>query len=107
MDYVGRCAHKGSSIAFDCILSVSEDAVAGYYGAGEFLRSMREHHANEEMVFSLPRGGIEAFLAESRLRMTECMDSERIERKFLLSGDGLPIGRMTGIFCFVCASPEG
>jgi methyltransferase (TIGR00027 family) len=105
LGYIGRSAHRESLIAFDCILSVSGENLREPYGAAEFMRSMREHHADEEMVFSLPREGVEGFLAENNLRLTEFLEPEKIERKYLLGDDGLPIGRMTGIFSFVCASP--
>ena len=76
-----------------------------YYGANEFMKSMNEHHADEEIVFSTKHGEIESFLAERNLKMVEYMDNEAIERKYLTDDNGSLIGRMTGNFRFVCASP--
>jgi len=105
LEFVSRCAHKDSLFAFDYTVPLTEDNLQGYYGAGTFAKSMAEHHANEELVFSLVPGEIEAFLANHGLRLIEDMGYETIEQKYLTGDDGGLIGRMTGCFRFACASP--
>jgi methyltransferase (TIGR00027 family) len=105
LSFVGRSSHRDSVIAYDYTISISEENMNKYYGANEFKKSMKEHHANEALVFSIKNGEIESFLAERDLRMIDYLDNEAIERKYLMDENGSLIGRMTGIFRFVCASP--
>lgn len=105
LSYVSRCAHRNSLIALDYAISVSEENVHEIFGVEQFMMSMREHHAGEAMLFSLKPGEIESFLAEIDLRMIEHLDDAAIERKYLMDERGSLIGRMTGIFRLVTASP--
>ena len=93
-------------IAFDYTLSLSEDNLSNYYGAKEFAQTMREHHAAEELTFSIREGEIESFLEGRNLKMIEHLDNEEIEKKFLTMDNGALIGRTTGHFRFVSASPN-
>lgn len=99
------CSHTGSVIAYDYTISISEENLNDYFGAKEFLISMMKHHANEEMLFSIKHGEINSFLADMNLRMIDNLGNEAIEGKYLLDENGSSIGRMTGNFRFVCASP--
>ena len=56
-------------------------------------------------MFSIKHGEIESFFADMNLRMIEYLDNEAIEHKYLLDDNESLIGRMTGNFRFVCASP--
>ena len=104
LDFVSH-SHSDSVIAYDYTISVTEKNLHEYYGANELMKSMKEHHANEGLVFSMKPGEIESFLAEMNLRMIDHLDSEAIEGIYLLDENGMLIGRMTGVFCFVYATP--
>jgi len=105
LGFVSRCSLPDSAIAFDYIIAISEEDLPAYYGASELMKSMKEHHANEALMFSIKPGEIESFLAENHLRMIDHMDNAAIERKYLMDDNGSPIGRMAGNLWFVCASP--
>lgn len=105
LGFVSRCSHPDSAIAFDYMISVSEADIPDCYGARDLMKSMKEYHANEALMFSIKAGEIESFLAENHLRMVEHLENPEIERMYLMDIDGSLIGRMLGIFEFVCASP--
>jgi len=69
------------------------------------MQSMKEHHANEALLFSIKDGEIEAFLAEMNLRMIQYLDQEAIEERYLTDDQGKRIGKRAGSFRIVCASP--
>jgi len=104
LGFVSR-SHRETVIAFDYTVSLSEENVHEYFGADELLKSMKEHHANEQLLFSIQDGEIEPFLAIMNLRMIQHMDKEAIEQKYLMDDNGSLIGRMAENFRFVCASP--
>lgn len=106
LNFVSKSSHPESIIAFDYTLSVSEENLANYYGVKEFAQTMREHHAAEELTFSIREGEIELFLEGRNLKMLEHLDNQEIEKKFLTMDDGTLIGRTTGHFRFVSASPK-
>ena len=66
---------------------------------------MKEHHSSEELMFSIDEGEAEAFLERKSLKMVEHFDNEEIEKTFLLNEFGLSLGKITGHFRFVLASP--
>lgn len=105
LNYISRSSNRDSIIAFDYTISISEENMNPYYGAKEFMNSMKEHHANEQLMFSIKNGEIKSFLAERNLRLIEYLDNDAIEQKYLMDDNGSLIGRMTGNFRFVCASP--
>jgi len=104
LDFISH-SHADSIIAFDYTVTITEENINEYYGANELMKSMQEHHANEGLMFSIKDGEIEPFLAGMNLRMVEHLDSEAIEQKYLVDDNGTLIGRMTGNFRIVCASP--
>lgn len=104
LDFVGH-AQGDSVIAFDYTIPLSEETMNNLYGAREFKKSMKEHHGDEEFMFSIDNGKIESFLAESNLGMMEYLDNETMEQKYLTDEKGVLLGRITGNFRLVCASP--
>ena len=104
LGFVSR-SHNDSIIAFDYTISLSDENINEYYGANELMKSMKEHHENEGLLFSIKHGEIEAFLAQMNLKLIQHMDNEAIEAKYLKGDAVSSIGRMAGNFCFVCASP--
>ncbi|MBT3339094.1 MAG: hypothetical protein HN855_10805 [Anaerolineae bacterium] len=105
-DLIKQSAHPESSIAFDYTVSVTEGNIDGYYGVREFTLSMKERHANEELLFSVNKGEMGAFLKQRGLKLVEHLESEEIEKKFLTDASGDLLGQMTGHFCFALASPD-
>jgi methyltransferase (TIGR00027 family) len=105
LEYVAQCSNKKSVIAFDYSISVPEEDRSKYYGVNEFMKSMKEHHANEELVSTIKHGETESFLMDRGLRMIEHLDNKGIELKYLVDDNGSLIGRITENFRFVLASP--
>jgi methyltransferase (TIGR00027 family) len=103
--FFGRCA-GGTVAAFDYCIPLTGEAAKGRYGAEEFLVAMRTRHANEKLLFTVDPGGVPALLAEQGLQLRQHLDAAAIEAKYLHKPDGTLIGRMTGIFGFVAASPR-
>jgi methyltransferase (TIGR00027 family) len=106
LDYTGRLSNRESTIAFDYTISLSKGNVDQYYGAREFASTMKEHHADEQLLFSIDEGAIESFLGQRGLKIVHHLDNEEIERACLVDEDGSLIGRVTGHFRFVVASPR-
>ena len=105
LEYVGQSSHKESVIAYDYSISIPEEDRNKYYGVNEFMKSMKEHHANEKLVFTIKHGDIESFLIDRGLRMIGHLDNEGIELKYLVDDNEFLIGRIPGNFRFVLASP--
>jgi methyltransferase (TIGR00027 family) len=104
LDYVSHLSNSESTIAFDYTISISEENVNAYYGAKEFARTMKERHADEELMFSIDEGEIASFLGQRGLKIVDHLDNEEIERAYLVDEDGSLIGQMTGHFRFAVAS---
>jgi len=104
-EFIGHDAHPESTIAFDYTVPVSGENIDKYYGAREFTQSMKAHHANEDLQFSIDYGGLGEFLELRGLKVVEHLDIDEIERRFLTDDDGTVLGRMTGHFRFALASP--
>jgi methyltransferase (TIGR00027 family) len=103
LSFVSRCSNRDSAIAFDYMITVSDEDLRAYYGASELMESMKEYHANEELMFSIRLGEVKSFLAGNHLCMVEHLENQEIERMYLMDIDGSLIGRMLGIFEFVRA----
>jgi methyltransferase (TIGR00027 family) len=106
LEFVSHASHHESAIAFDYTVTISEENINDFYGVKEFNQTMKEYHADEELMFSIEEGEIDSFLHQRGLKMVDHLDNEEIERAFLVDEDGSLIGRMTGHFRFVVASPE-
>jgi len=104
LELVSKSLHNESTIAFDYTISLSDDTVDDLYGVQEFTQTMKKHHANEELMFSIDEGKVASFLEQRNLKVVEHLDNEEIERRYLLDDGGSLIGRMTGHFRFVMAS---
>ena len=106
LDFVSLASHQESAIAFDYTISLSEENLNDYYGVREFTQTMKEHHANEELMFSINEGKTESYLEQRGLIMLDHLDNEEIERTFLVKDNGSLLGQITGHFRFVSASPQ-
>jgi methyltransferase (TIGR00027 family) len=95
-----------SLIAFDYAITLNQGNIADYYGAKEFLKSMQEQHANEELTFSIEAGKLESFLITKSLKLVEHLDNGAIEKKFLTGDESITTGRIPGFFRFISASPK-
>lgn len=104
LELVSQASHHDSAIAFDYTISVSEENINDYYGVKEFVQTMKEHHANEELMFSINEDETESFLEKRGLKMIEHLDNDEIERTFLLKENGSLLGQITGHFRFAMAS---
>ena len=68
---------------------------------------MSRHHSDEQLRFTVDEGKIESFLEQVGLKTVQHLDNQEIEKAFLLKEDGSLLGRITGLFRFVAASPSG
>ncbi len=96
---------KGSMIGFDYTISITAENQDKYYGAKEFAQSMRQHHAAEELLFTLGEGKISSFLEHKGLKVVEHLNTEEIEKTVLTNENGSMLGQITGNFRFIIASP--
>ena len=106
LEFVSHASHHESAIAFDYTISISEENINDYYGVKEFSQKMKEHHANEALMFSIDEGETESFLEQRGLKMVDHLDNKEIEKTFLLYENGSLIGQITGAFRFAMASPN-
>ena len=106
LEFVSHASHHESAIAFDYTISISEENINDYYGVKEFSQKMKEHHANEELMFSIDEGETESFLEQRGLKMVDHLDNKEIEKTFLLYENGSLIGQITGAFRFAMVSPN-
>ncbi len=104
--FVNQDTHENNVIAFDYTVTLTPENMANYYGAQEFAQTMKEQHAGEELLFSIPEGGIESFLAQRKLAVVNHLDNNEMENAYLLRDDGSLIGHVTGHFRFVSAAPQ-
>lgn len=106
LDFFSHSAHPDSQLAFDYMISITEENMADYYGAKEMLQSMKEQHPEEGLTFSVDEGKIETFLEGRNLRMLQHLDPEEMESKFLTADDGSLIGKVAGHFRIVLVAPS-
>jgi len=106
LEFVSHASHHESAIAFDYTISISEENINDYYGVKEFSQKMKEHHANEALMFSIDEGETESFLEQRGLKMVDHLDNKEIEKTLLLNENGSLMGQITGAFRFAMASPN-
>ncbi|MBU0514968.1 MAG: SAM-dependent methyltransferase [Proteobacteria bacterium] len=106
LEFVSHSSHSESVIAFDYAISISEENINNYYGAKELAQTMRKYHSDERFKFVVNEGKMESFLEKRGLKVVNHLDNKEIEEKYLLDENGLLIGRITGSFRFVSASPN-
>jgi methyltransferase (TIGR00027 family) len=104
--FFSKSTHKESKLAFDYVLSITNENADKYFGARSFFQSMLEEHADEKMVFSLKEGEIETFLNQKGLYLLEHLNSEEIEKRYLIDDSGNLMDRITGHFRFAVAKPK-
>jgi len=105
LKFVNCYSRPGSIIALDYLIPGFESNMDAY-GNKEFFQMMKEHHANEKLMFSLDEGEAESFFGQRGLKMIDHWDNKEIERVFLLNEDGLLSGKIIGAFRFALASPN-
>ena len=105
LEFVSQSSSIESVIAFDYAISVSEENIH-QYGVKEFFRSMKEHHQDERIAFSMAEGKMEAFLEQRGLQIIHHLDNAAMEREFLVHENGSSIGQVTANFRFLLASPK-
>lgn len=105
LEFFSHNALPQSVLAFDYTVSVNAENLGSLYGVKEFLQAMQAAHANERLLFSIPEGEIETFLADRNLEIMAHLDKEAIEGEFLTRADGSRLGQITGHFRFVAVRP--
>jgi len=105
LEFVSHSA-QNSIILFDYIISIPEENRTEYYGVKKLFQTMKKHHPDEELKFTIDEGKEESFLAQRRLKMVDHLDNDDIERTLLLNENGSLTGKVTGHFRLVSASPN-
>lgn len=72
----------------------------------EFLQTMKKQHAGEKLMFAIEENKIEAYLKQRKLIMIDNLSNKEIEKRILLNESGTLIGKITGLYRFVMASPK-
>jgi methyltransferase (TIGR00027 family) len=106
LEFVSHNSHPESTVVFDYTVSIPEENMNEYYGVKEFSQTMKEHHADEELTFSINEGELESFLEQRGLKMIDHLNNKEIERKVLKDENGTLLGQITGHFRFLSASPK-
>ena len=104
LEIINHNSHNESVIAFDYLISISEENI-NYYGVKEFFQTMKKHHANEELMFAIDEGKIESFFKQRGLKLVNHLDNKEIEEMFLLDDNEILIGQIIALFRFAMASP--
>lgn len=107
LNFLSHHSSQESRIAFDYVITISEENVGNYFGAQQFLQTMREHHADEELMFAIEGDQTASLLEDRGLQLIDHLDNEQIEKKYLTIENGSILGQITGIFRFAIASPKG
>jgi methyltransferase (TIGR00027 family) len=103
--FVHQAGHPDSAIALDYTIPITQENVDGFFGTEAFEKTMKEHHGSEALLFSIDDQQIESFFTHRGMKIMDHLDNEEIERNFL-TDQGELIGRITGHFRFVMASPS-
>jgi len=106
LEFINNSSHNESIIAFDYVISITEENMKHYYGAKEFAQTWRKHRSGEPFRFAVDEGKIASFLEQRGLKIVKHLDNTDIENSFLLNENGSLIGRINGSFRFVSASPN-
>lgn len=106
LQFVRGTSGNKSRIVFDYTVTITEAYLQEGYGVKEFVQSMKEHHGDETLMFSIKEGEIGTFLAQRGLELIQHLDNKEIEAAFLKKEDGTLLGPMTEHFRFVVASPR-
>lgn len=105
LDFVSQSKHYETIIVFDYMTSKSEEN-NNYYGVKEFLKTMKNQHSGEKLMFVIEEDKIGSYLEQRGLKMIDNLNNVEIEKTFLLNENGTLIGKITGHFRFVMASPK-
>jgi methyltransferase (TIGR00027 family) len=106
LKFVNKFSHHESKIVLDYTVSINENNLNEYFGVKEFVQTMKKHHANEALLFSINENEIETFLNTRGFKIVEHLDNKDMEKSLLTDENGKIIGQVTGHFRFVLAASE-
>jgi len=106
LEFVKNTVNHESFIALDYAISISEENINDYYGARKFIEFWKKRRSGEPFKFTIDEGAIESFLEQRGLKIVNHLDNEQIEKMFLHTEHESSLGRITGFFRFVIASPN-
>ena len=105
LGFVASHSSPRTSIAFDYCYREMIEGDHSFYGARELLARVRR--MGEPLVFGIPRGGAEAFVASEGLGLRSHLGEEDAVRRHLIRSDGTVHGRPYGFGGFVHAGVSG
>ena len=86
----------GSVLCFDYLAAAPD--MADRYGVKESRAIMRAMYRSEQVQFSIPEGGIEAFLSQRGFRLIDHLTPEAMEQRYLKLRDGSSAGKVLACF---------
>lgn len=89
--FVRTQSAPGSEVAFDYAAGAPD--LADRYGVKEAASAIRATVSDETIVFKVPEGTLASFLDERGFALTEHLDTEGLERRYLTLRDGTLAGR--------------
>ncbi len=105
LEGVRAVAPAGSSICFD-FASLSFEAFSDE-GVKKLRQLMRSNHPGEPTRFGIPKGKLDAFLAERGYAVLESLGPPEMEARYLRLRDGSTIGKPLLLFSLVHAVLHG
>lgn len=106
LGFITHSSHQNSMIAFDYVITISDENRPHIYGAEEIFRIMQREQTKEPFTSTIDEDKVEDFFTQRGLNIIEHFDHAQIENTFLCKENGTSIGQPNGVFRFVAASPS-
>ena len=96
--------NSGNTVAFNYIYRSIVDGTSDYSGSKEIVKATSS--SNEPYQFGIEEGKIEQFLNDRGFEIISHYTAEELEKKYLLTEDGSPFGRISSYVCLVIAATK-
>lgn len=97
--------HPETTIAFDYVITLSDENIDRIHGARTFTETWWKHHKGEPFRFFIDQGALPSFLSERGLDLVEHLDASEMESAYSTGDAGAPTGKVTGFFRLAVARP--
>jgi len=97
--------HPETTIAFDYVITLSDENIDRIHGARTFAETWRKHHEDEPITFFIDQGAIRSFLSERGLDLVEHLDASEMESAYSTGDAGALTSKVTGFFRLAVARP--
>ena len=106
LTFIQQSSTSNSLLAFDFVVSFSDNDVDKYHGAKKMLRYMNDKYKDEPFTFSMDGENIADFLGECFHKIVRHLNQDQIETTYLKKADGSSIGKPNGLFNLILTSSE-